>query len=97
MASRKVQTALAMRDAIGQFADAVERINELDEVFVDSGYDAGGSDPIVDSDVAAHDITAQDLANFSTFRDQLDLFLNSGEPLQVDYWAKIRAFQSPGD
>lgn len=48
MASRKVDFALAVRKAVTALAEATERITELDEIFTDSGYDSGGSDPIVD-------------------------------------------------
>jgi len=95
MASRKVDMALAMRDGIGQFADVVQRIQELDDIFEDSGYTAGGTNPITDADISAHDLTAADLANFHTFRLQLNKFLNNQVPAQFDYWAAINAFRRP--
>lgn len=95
MASRKVQTALAMRDAIGGFADSIQRVRELDEIFMDSGYDAGGTNPITDEDVTAHDLTAADLGNVHQFRMQLDKFLNAEAPTVYDYWAAINALRSP--
>lgn len=93
MASRKVDFALATRDAVTAFAEAVERVGELHEIFTDSGYDSTGTDPIIDEQIAGHDITAQDLANFAAFAANVALFLNNGDPAQVDYASKINAFR----
>lgn len=94
MAARKVDFALAVRAAITELAEAAERIAELDEIFADSGYDAGGSNPIVDEDIVGHDITAQNLAAASIFAENLALFLNGGDPLVFDYASSINAFRN---
>lgn len=75
MAPRKVDYALAERAVITQFAEAAERIVELDAIYTDSGYDSGGSDPIVDGDLTGHDITAAQLTAVHTFAGQLDAFI----------------------
>ena len=75
MAPRKVDWALAARAVITQFAEAVERIAEIDAIYTDSGYDAGGENPIVDADLEGHDITAAQLAEAHWFATQLDAFL----------------------
>ena len=62
MAPRKVDFALAARAAVTQFAESVERIAEIDAIFTDSGYDSGGSNPIVDDDLTGHDMTAAQIA-----------------------------------
>ena len=74
MAPRKVDYVLAARAAITQFAEAAERIAELDAIFTDSGYESGGSDPIVDGDLTGHDMTAAQLTAVHTFAGQLDTF-----------------------
>ena len=74
-------------------AEAAERIAELDEIYEDSGYDSGGSNPITDDDLISHDITAQDLTNVSTFATNLALFLSNGDPLVFDYASAINAFR----
>ena len=96
MASRKVDFALAVRKAVTALAEAAERIQELDDIYGDSGYDSGGSDPITDEDIAGHDITASDLANASTLAANLALFLNDGSPMQFDYASRINAFRGMG-
>ena len=93
MAPRKVDFARAVRDGVTALAEAADRIAELDAIYKASGYDAGGSDPIVDEDVEGHDITAADLANASTFAENLALFLNGGDPMQFDYASAIDAFR----
>lgn len=74
MASRKIDFALAERAVITQFAEAVERIAELDAIFMDSGYNTGGADPIVDGDLIGHDMTMADLVAAHTFAGLLDTF-----------------------
>jgi len=93
MASRKVDFALAARAAVTDFSEAVERIGELHAIFTDSGYDATGIDSIENEDIEGHDITATDLANFAAFAANVALFLNNGDPAQVDYASKINAFR----
>jgi hypothetical protein len=93
MAPRKVDFALSAREAVTALAEAAERIAELCEIYFDSGYDALGSNPIVDEDIDGHDMTAQGLANFAALAENLDLFLNNGDPIVFDYQSKINAFR----
>jgi len=93
MAPRKVDLALAERAAVTAFAEAVERVGELCEIYYDSDYDEEGIDPIVDEDVEGHNMTAQDLNNFATFAENLKLFLNAGTPMVFDYQSKINSFR----
>lgn len=94
MAPRKIDFALATRAAITAFAEAVERIGELDSIFVNSEYESDGANEIIAGDLMGHDITVGDLANAHTFAVQLALFLNDGTPMQVDYASKINAFRN---
>lgn len=93
MASRRVDYALAARAAATAFVRAVERIVELNEIYVDSGYDSGGANPITDSDLEGHDMTAQDLTSVSVFADNITLFLNDDTPLKFDYQSAINKFR----
>ena len=93
MAPRKVDFGNAARAAVTAFAEAVERVGELDEIYTDSGYDSGGSDPILDADCPG-DLTAQDLTNFATFATNVALFMNAGDPAVVDYQSHINAFRN---
>ena len=93
MAPRKIDFSLAVRAAVTALAEAAERIAELDAIYVDSGYDGGGTNPIVDNDLVGHDIVAQDLANASTFAENLALFLNNGGPMVFDYASAIGRFR----
>lgn len=93
MVSRKEDFALAVRTAVTALAEAAERIAELDAIYMDSGYDSGGTNPITDEDLTGHDMTAQDLANASTFATNLALFLSDGDPMVFDYASAINKFR----
>ena len=88
MAPRKVDLALASQAVITQFAEAAERIAEIDAIFTDRGYGAGGSDPITDADLEGHEITAAQLAAVHTFAGALDTFITPA------YAAAINRFRS---
>lgn len=92
--SRKAQFAEAARRLITNFDDLTGLLNELDDIYRNSGYTPSGSDPITDSDLEGLGITVQDLANVSTFTENLSLFLNNGDPLQFNYAAKIDALRT---
>jgi len=93
VASRKVDFALSVRAAVTAFVGVVERLNELNEIYADSGYDSGGINPIADSDLEEHDITVQNLADTSVLADNVVLFLNAGTPLKLDYQSTINKFR----
>lgn len=93
MASRKVTISLAIRSAITSLDNLVTKLNELDDIFINSGYDLGGTDPILNEDIEGHDMSAADLAAVHTFVTQLNLFLNDGEPIQFDFASAIDRFR----
>ena len=94
--SRKINYAFAVLTAVTAFAEAVERIGELDEIYTDSGYESGGSNAITDEDLGSggYDITAADLSNFATFATNVALFMNAGDPAVVDYQSHINKFRN---
>ena len=75
MAPRKVDFALAVRASITELAEVYDRLVELDGIYANSGYVAGGSNPIVDGDLTGHEITAGNLAAASNFVGQLQTFM----------------------
>ena len=94
MASRKITISLAIRSAITNLDNLVTKLNELDDIFINSGYDSGGTNPIVDENIEGHDMVAADLAAAHTFVTQLNLFLNDGSPIQFDYTSAIDKFRN---
>lgn len=94
MAPRKVDFAIAARAAITAFAEAVERIGEVDSIFKASGYNSSGSNPIMDDDLSGHDITAANLGAVSIFAENVVLFLNNGSPMRFDYASAIDKFRN---
>ena len=97
MAPRKVDFALTLRRKVTQLDELVTALNELENIFKNSGYDASSSDPITAADLEGHDMTPQDLASVSTFTANINLFLTGGDPLEFDYASKIDAFREMPD
>lgn len=93
MASRKVTISLAIRNAVTSLDNLVIELNELDDIFINSGYDSSGTNPIVDEDIEGHDMIAADLAAVHTFVEQINLFLHNGVPTQFDYASAIDRFR----
>lgn len=92
--SRKIEFALAARRAVSSLDNLVSSLNELDSIYKNSGYDSGGPNPITPADLGDCGVTPEDLASVSTFVENVNLFLNGGDPLEYDYAAKIDAFRT---
>lgn len=60
----KVTFAGATRGAAASLMQALERLRDLQDTYVARGYQPGGTDAIVDSDIAAAKITASQLSQF---------------------------------
>lgn len=97
MAPRKVNLALAMRQKISDFDDLVTKLNELVDIYEDSEYGMGEANEITTADVEGLDITPQNLNAVTVFVENINLFLNNGDPMVYDYAAAINKFRSMPD
>lgn len=91
MASRKVKFALRMERAITTLASAIEQLEMLGAVYVDSGYQPGGGDPVVVDDLTGYAITPEKLAGAVTFQRNLTKLLDGDTPTQAVYRTTINA------
>ena len=66
-------------------AQSGDSIDDSIEVFLDRGYNAGGSNPITDEDLVDFGITLAEFVEIKTFIDNYNLFLDNGSPAQADY------------
>lgn len=94
MATRKQEYALSVRAAVTAFADAAATIAKLDDIYIDSGFDSEGEDPITEVDLVGLKVTVGNLASASVFANNLGLFLNAGDPLVFDYASAINKFRN---
>ena len=94
MATRKVNFARAVVGAITAFAKAVEGIETLDDIYKHSDYAPNEPDEITVEDLASYEVTVGDLANASTFAENMELFLHDGVPMQFDYAKAIDRFRN---
>lgn len=69
-------------------------MNELRDIFQDSGYAGDGSNPITDSDLEALGMTAGNMAAFNLFMENINLFYHNGTPAKADYAAAVNRFRS---
>jgi len=58
----KTAFADTVRGTVAQFLQALERLVELQNVYIARGYNPGAADAIVDGDIAASKITAAQLS-----------------------------------
>jgi hypothetical protein len=68
-----------------------EDLASLVDVYFDRGYDSGGSNPIIDDDLASLGITAAQLAALITLAQQLANFLGNSAVATADYGATLNA------
>jgi len=66
-------------------ADLLMTFDELRAVFIDRGYNSGGSNPITDDDLADLDIDAADVALFGTAVQQLINWRDDASVTSGDY------------
>lgn len=76
------------------FAQLGDKLADLESVYFDRGYDAGGVDPIADDDIVSLNITAAQLGAFITFAQQVKNFLNNLAVAQADYDATLNAVRT---
>jgi len=91
--TRKLEFAESARRQITELDDLITKMNELRNIFIDSGYVASGSDPITDTDLDSLGMTKANLTAFDTFVENVNLFLSGGDPLEYNYAAAINAFR----
>lgn len=75
-------------------SDLSDRLTDLYSVYFDRGYNSGGSNPIVDDDLASLGITAVQLGNMMTLAEQFANFLNNIAATQADYDTTLNAMRT---
>lgn len=93
MATKLIFTERAQVEAtiLAQLGD---KLVDLESVYFDRGYDAGGSNPIVDVDIESLNITAAQLAALITLAQQMSNFLGNLAVTQADYDATLNAVRT---
>jgi hypothetical protein len=82
-ATTKASFASIVRAESASFLQSLDRLSELQKVYNDRGYNSGGADEILDSDVESVKITADNLEKIlgtPWFLSRLILFVNGGVP-----------------
>lgn len=67
---------------------------DLEGVYFDRGYNGGGSDPIVDGDIAGLGVTAAQVTAFITMIQQLQNFAGNSAVTSGDYSATVNAMRT---
>jgi hypothetical protein len=94
MASRKFQFAQAVINYITSVAQAADGGTDARSVFNDRGYNPGGTDPIIDSDVEGLEITAAELLEGVQFFENLGNMLNNSPIVQKDWDAVVNKLRN---
>lgn len=95
MASRKIDFSLAVRATATTLAQVLDQIDALAGIYVASGYQANGSDPITNEDLIGHDISVEQLAEFAVLAVNLKKFVsNDNTAMVADYESQLDAFRN---
>ncbi len=82
---------IEMATNVGYWADNAENYHGS---YFDKGYNSGGSNEIVDADVASLEITASQLVSAMTFIENFNKFFENEVVAQADYKATINAIRT---
>ena len=94
MASAKFNFGSKSQSIATSLAQAVNDAADIVSVYFDRGYDSGGSDPIVDGDIAGLNITATQVGAAITLFQQLANFVDNAAVTQADYDATLNTIRS---
>lgn len=96
MATQKELFALELL-SVAQTAtsEVMDKVADVDSLYFDNGYNSGGSDPIVDADLAAFNgLTAAQVGSVITAFQQLDNFFNNSAVTTGDYAVTFNAVRN---
>lgn len=83
--SAKLDLANSAKNYASDIMALAKKMDALNELYFDSGFNSGGSDAIQDSDIANADMTAAELGDFINFCSQFNALLNNQAPFQADW------------
>jgi len=94
MAPRKIDFALKARSTATSLAEAIDEIEYLADVYVASGYQSNGANPITAEDLQGHDISIEQLMEFAILAANLLKFMSGEASAEADYQQQLNAFRN---
>lgn len=88
---RKLEFAMAIQNLATTLAGAMETAPDLYQRYWDCGYNSGGADAIVGSDIDSLGITLPQLTNMITCIENLNKFFAGTSPANAAYRININA------
>jgi len=80
-----------------ELAPIMGRLGDQKKEYLDNGYQAGGSNEILDADLQSHDMTVTEFNNYVSMLQELINFFGNSAVTQGDYSSVInRMRRSPG-
>jgi len=93
---KKTRFAQRMIDLHQKLADVADNAADIEKEYFDLGYDSGGSDPIIDTDIENLGITAAAITSGITMLQQCDKLFTNQATTPADYIATINQFRRAG-
>lgn len=91
--AEKLRWTNKARDLAGILSRVRRDCNDAYKAYFSRGFNSGGADPIIDSDLntapSVLDVTAAEMADLVTFFDQLDKLFSNQAVTQGDYAATL--------
>lgn len=91
--SMKQAFCTQLQSDAGAIAAIRKILDDRKGVYFDRGYNSAGSNPIVDGDVSALDLTAAQVGNWITLLEQLEKFFTNTAVTTADYDATLSAMR----
>jgi hypothetical protein len=83
-----------LQQAMNQFHQAAALLKDTDLYYYKNGFQAGGANAIVDSDLTAYNLKAADVAAGMTLAEQLQNFLNNTAVATADYSTTVQRLRT---
>jgi len=83
-----------LQQAANQLHQAAAMLKDADVYYYKNGFQAGGANPILDSDLVQYNLKAADVAAGMTLAEQLENFLNNLDVVKADYMTTVQKLRT---
>jgi hypothetical protein len=94
VSASKQQFVQNLQQAMNTFHQATSMLKDCDLYYYKNGFNSGGANAIVDSDLTQYNLKAADVAAGMTMAEQLQNFINNAVVAQADYETTVQKLRT---